>query len=1198
MKTLRPVIAVLTLSISTLAQTWIQWPIAQGGSGHWYGPTRGNHRGWGQAEAEAQTYPNGHLVSINSAAEQKFLETTFLAGENVRNTYWIGFNDFEREGQWVWSTGEQVTFTNWGPGEPNDAGNEDGAVLNWPYFAGNVDFGTWNDMPEHYFHVVQFAPQGLIEVQSTVPPVTAEVTPRDQTALPGSTATFRAFTYGVATHLSYQWRLDGADIPGATNDTLSLTQLKRSQSGDYSVLVRLPEQEVLTQPATLRVFGPPSIETQPVSRTVTEGQSAEMSVGVSGEGPFAFEWFINAVPIPGANRRTLSLSNVKPTQAGSYSVRVTNLDGSTLSTSAKLTVIPPGYTILYANDFEQDAASEWSSQVTTATLVGARKHLGPVRTGAIELTLPDVPAQADLLLTFDLYLLDAWVGNSHDSSVWSLKAAGGRELLRTTFSNVQVSQSYPESAGVDDFPRFAGATEYGTLSRTFYHVPESMDSVYGLRFLVPHSGGPVVFTFEAPGPEPIENRSWGLDNVVVAVATVAPESAPEILHAPESQVLRLGETAVFKVLASGSAPLRYQWRFDNTPIVGATNNLLTIHAVTADDAGRYGVVVENDYGLISKSPAQLAVVTWEPSGQTVNAGLAAEFAVEISGEANLQWRFNGSDISGATNSTLQLGPAQPELAGRYTVHITSGGRSFESAPASLAVPLPNEPGSKLWEFDTGSPMPGILGSPAVAQDGTVYVGTVSGGLVALNSSGSERWRVMLGPIAGSPAVGGDGTVYVGAGGAVYAISPSGQMLWSTVVGGWIHASPAIAADGTIYVAGINLATPLFALNPDGTEKWRFDASARIYSSPAIGADGTIYFATLDDTGVLFALRPDGTELWRSPARGNGAYASPAIATDGSVFFGGDRVYSLNRGGSRRWEFSSWNFFSSSGAVNREGEVFQTDLTGLLHVVSPRGMLVRSVDLGARAQYTGVAISDQGTAYLFAEDLRLRAVSSAGLILWEYATGGRVTLATPHVRPSPTIGPDGTIYLCGLDGKLHAIKGDGPPAPGGWPMFRHDAQHTGRMPLLLEATNLKLMLGDNAAFWAVTGEQGATFQWRHNGAILPDATNSVLTLSEVTLSQAGGYDVTVTYDGGTARSHTETLVVVHPIIVFADLRRTPAGQWEFEFASQLTVPVTLEASVDLADWQTMTTFPAGAAVHTWTEPAEATHRARFFRTRQE
>ncbi|MHB1309485.1 MAG: hypothetical protein ACYC23_20625, partial [Limisphaerales bacterium] len=68
--------------------------------------------------------------------------------------------------------------------------------------------------------------------------------------------------------------------------------------------------------------------------------------------------------------------------------------------------------------------------------------------------------------------------------------------------------------------------------------------------------------------------------------------------------------------------------------------------------------------------------------------------------------------------------------------------------------------------------------------------------------------------------------------------------------------------------------------------------------------------------------------------------------------------------------------------------------------------------------------------------------------------------------------------------------------------------------------------------------------------------------------------------------------------FASLRRTPAGQWEFEFSGELTAPVTLEASVNLADWQTMTTFPAGAAINTWTEPVEATHRARFFRTRQE
>lgn len=1120
--------AAVALSVSTLAQTWVQWPVSEGGSGHWYGLTKHEHRGWGQAEAEAQTHPNGHLVSINSLPEQKFLEATFLSGHSVSDAYWIGFNDFVKEGEWTWSTGEPVTFTYWHQGEPNNASSsEDGVIMNWEYSLNDGGFGDWND----YFENTRTY-RGIVEIQDAYPPVEVEVVPWSQTVPPGSTAEFRAYTYGLGTTIEYRWQFNGTDIPGATNQTFVLSNLLRNQSGEYSVVAVLPGPDLLSQAAKLRVVGAPLLVSQPASRVVSEGGTTDFTVTVDGEGPFTYEWLFNGVPIPNATQPTLPLSNIKSTQTGSYSAHVSNTDGSISSSPAKLTVIPPGFTVVYGNDFEGAVGDEWSKRNTTVTPVGGRRHLGPFETGSIRLTLPEVAAGSELLLVFDLYLLNTWDGNNpspaHGPDVWLLRASGGHELVKATFSAMDYGQSYPATAGEADFPRFTGAVERGTLTTSFLHIPETtMDCVYGLRFLVPHDAGSAVFTFEAPGLESLDNESWGLDNVVVAVGTIPPGSPPEIVQVPASQVVRQGETAVFKVLASGPPPLRYQWRFSGGDILGATNDFLAVSAATASSAGRYSVVVENDYGLISRSPANLAVVTSEPSGQTVNKGDPVFFTLELSGDAGIQWRFNGLDLPGQTNGTLQLGTAQSDHAGRYTVLITNGGKPFETAAAHLAVPLPTEPGDKLWEFDTGSSPYGVMGSPALGADGTVYVGTVSGELMALSSDGVQLWRVGIGPIFGSPAVGADGTVIIGAGSSVHAVSPAGQLLWSKALegGGYMQTSPAIAADGTIYAAAINPGTLLHALRTDGTEKWRFDAGARIYASPAIGADGTIYFGTLDNSALFFAIRPDGTELWRRSARANWAYASPAIAADGTVFFSSDRVYALDRGGTTLWEFPSADMFVGSGAINAQGDMLQADLAGLLHVVSHEGMLVRSVDLGARVLYSpGVAISDQGTAYVFGDDLRLHAVSATGEILWSFATGGRLTLSTPHARPSPTLAPDGTIYLGGLDGKLYAIKGDGPPAPSSWPVFRHDAQHTGRIPLLLEAANLNVSVGANVTLRAVTGESDAKFQWRHNGKPLLNETNGVLNLNQVTLAQAGEYDVVMSYGGGTARSHAAVLEV--------------------------------------------------------------------------
>lgn len=84
----------------------------------------------------------GHLVTIANSAEQTFVFNTWPSG-------WIGFNDEASEGTFVWVTGEPVLYTNWNPGEPNNAGNED--------YAQFVGGGKWNDLPNTSLpYVIEF----------------------------------------------------------------------------------------------------------------------------------------------------------------------------------------------------------------------------------------------------------------------------------------------------------------------------------------------------------------------------------------------------------------------------------------------------------------------------------------------------------------------------------------------------------------------------------------------------------------------------------------------------------------------------------------------------------------------------------------------------------------------------------------------------------------------------------------------------------------------------------------------------------------------------------------------------------------------------------------------------------------------------------------------------------------------------------
>lgn len=97
---------------------------------------------WATAQSQA-TSNNGNLVTINNAAEQTFLTNVF----GTTQQFWIGFNDIATEGTFQWVSGQPVTYTNWGAGEPNNyaypasqgGGDEDAAIMN---FNGA---GLWND---------------------------------------------------------------------------------------------------------------------------------------------------------------------------------------------------------------------------------------------------------------------------------------------------------------------------------------------------------------------------------------------------------------------------------------------------------------------------------------------------------------------------------------------------------------------------------------------------------------------------------------------------------------------------------------------------------------------------------------------------------------------------------------------------------------------------------------------------------------------------------------------------------------------------------------------------------------------------------------------------------------------------------------------------------------------------------------------
>jgi PKD repeat protein len=86
---------------------------------------------------------------------------------------------------------------------------------------------------------------------------------------------------------------------------------------------------------------PPTITAQPQSQTVIVGSNVTFSVSATGLPPLTYQWRFNTVNIPAATNSALTLTNVQFSQAGDYTVVVSNNGGSVTSAVATLTVIFP-----------------------------------------------------------------------------------------------------------------------------------------------------------------------------------------------------------------------------------------------------------------------------------------------------------------------------------------------------------------------------------------------------------------------------------------------------------------------------------------------------------------------------------------------------------------------------------------------------------------------------------------------------------------------------------------------------------------------------------------------------------------------------------------------------------------------------------------------------------------------------------------
>jgi hypothetical protein len=215
--------------------------------------------------------------------------------------------------------------------------------------------------------------------------------------------------------------------------------------------------------------------------------------------------------------------------------------------------MPASAAMVYSNTFQGTVGSEWSNTSVASApnpaYGGDRLFLGEFGNETVSLSLNGLSAHGFATVSFSLYLIRSWDGNDTDvvdgdplgPDTWSLGVAGGPTLLSTTFSSGNpAGQSYhgqfslpgtqPSCSAyaswtgpAGSYAPLSGANECYSLGYTFSSLiveDESMDSVYNLSFTFAHNASDLVLNFSANGLQGLNDESWGLDNVQVAVAPV------------------------------------------------------------------------------------------------------------------------------------------------------------------------------------------------------------------------------------------------------------------------------------------------------------------------------------------------------------------------------------------------------------------------------------------------------------------------------------------------------------------------------------------------------------------------------------------------------------------------------------------------------------------------------------------------------
>ena len=595
---------------------------------------------------------------------------------------------------------------------------KDGVNVSGATYANYLIAGISASQAGAYTVVVSNAAGTTTSIAATVTvrvPAAITVAPVSRTVAVGQNLSFSATAAGDSP-LAYQWQFNSVNVAGATNSTLSITNARTTQNGQYKVSVS-NAWGTANASASLTVLLAPVIASQPSSVTVREGGSVALQVVASGSPVLQYQWYhwvsyqgpyVYAGPgltaVSGATNALCTLTNLQRDQFGWYQVRVGNAVGTNFSRLVYVSPAANDYAVTGWGDAtfgQSEMPSDWINIVAVAA--GGYHTLALTGDGRVLATGDDSAQQCDVPFGLSnvvaiaagayhsLALLNdstvvAWGDNSLGqstvpaglSNIVAIAAGTDHSLALTQDSEVvawganDAGQCTPATNG---FMAISAGNKI-SLGRRYTHQTRAWGTDLG--------GDQTLIMAQATSAGNQHGLYLNLDSTVLAAGlntygqTNVPAGLTNVtaIAAGGEHSLALKRDGSVVAWGAGDLGVTSVW-----PEYGQATVPAGLSAVVAITAG-----AEHSAALSATPPVFLT----QPAGQTVLVGATFALSASLRGSQTMsyQWFNNGTAVAGATGTSLSIAAAALTNAGSYTLVASNLAGVCTSSVAVVSVMSP------------------------------------------------------------------------------------------------------------------------------------------------------------------------------------------------------------------------------------------------------------------------------------------------------------------------------------------------------------------------------------------------------------------------------------------------------------------------------------------------------------------------------